>query len=280
MAQPDNLLESSITHYLSTNEFKNKHIILTGGTGGIGQHVLKSLLQLGATLACISRNKEKFPSFVTQYQSLGQFIPIQGDLSKPTTINTMMTEAMIKLGGKLDSLILCHGKFIFGSISQLSFESFDEVMNINVRSNFHLLNLAVPFLKYTKGNVVMVSSVEAKVIEKDNLLHSLSKSMVNSLVQNAALELASFGIRVNAVAPGIVNTQHRVGELLQSEDNLKYIAQMGRFCLLRDELLEPSNVADGVLFLASSESAFMTGEVMVVDGGFELNHDCSFAGSD
>ena len=123
MQQSDNPLGSSIEHYLSTNEFKDKHIILTGGTGGIGQHVLKSLLQLGAKLVCISRNKEKFPSFVTQYQTNGQFFPIQCDLGKPTTINTMMTEAMIILGGKLDSLILCHGKFIFGSISQLSFES-------------------------------------------------------------------------------------------------------------------------------------------------------------
>ena len=273
----NNQLTSSAKHYWSTNEFKDKHIILTGGTGGIGQHVLKSLLQLGAKLVCVSRNKEKFPSFVAQFP--GQFFPIQCDLGTPSKINSLMTEAMITLGGKLDSLILCHGKFLFGSISQLSFESFDEIMNINVRSNFHLLNLAVPFLKYTKGNVVMVSSVEAKVIEKDNLLHALSKSMVNSLVQNAALELASFGIRVNAVAPGIVNTQHRVGDVLQSDDNLKYIAQMGNFCLLREELLEPSDIADGILFLASSESEFMTGEIMVVDNGFELNHDCSFRGN-
>lgn len=276
MEPSNDQLTSSIKHYLTTNEFKNKHIILTGGTGGIGQHVLKSLLHLGAKLVCISRNKEQFPSFVTQYQAQGQFFPIQGDLGVPLKINSIMTEAMITLGGKLDSLILCHGKFMFGSISNLTFESFDEILNVNVRANFHLLNLAVPFLKYTKGNVVMISSVEAKIIEKDNLLHALSKSMVNSLVQNAALELASFGIRVNAVAPGIVNTQHRVGEMVRADENNKYIAQMGKFCLLRKELLEPSDIADAILFLASSESEFMTGEIMVVDNGFELNHDCSF----
>ena len=96
------------------------------------------------------------------------------------------------------------------------------------------------------------------------------------MVQNAALELASFGVRVNAVAPSVTNTQLRVSEQLKEQDNMNYIAQMGGYSLLSNEVVQPQDVAEAILFLASDEAEFMTGEVMTVDNGFELNHDLTF----
>lgn len=267
------------THF-RYNEFKNQNFLLTGGTGGIGFIVLKELLDNGAKVCCLIHNESKFPSEFGDYkkkkEDAKQLRTLTVDLANPTTITEIFKKAMLFLGGKLHHLLLCHGIFIYGGITSVSVEDFDKVYNLNVRSNFHLLSLSVPFLKLTKGNVVMISSVESKIVEKDDFLHSISKTMVNSMVQNSALELANFGIRVNAVAPGFVNTKYRVSPWLLEENNTKYLEQMGAYQLLGNDPSEPKDIADSMLFLASEDSKFMTGEVMTVDSGYELNHDLSF----
>ena len=262
-------------------EFKDRHVILTGGTGGIGSLVLNDLLKNGAKVCSFIHSNKKYQQSenynqYSQYEKNQQLLTIQTDLSNPTTITTKFKEAMIFLKGKLDHLIMCHGLFIYGAVTQISVEDFDKVYNLNVRSNFHLLSLSVPFLKITKGNVVMISSVESKIVEKDDFLQSVSKTMINSMVQSAALELAHFGVRINAVAPAFVNTQYRVSKWMDAENNEKYLEQMGTFFLLENKPNEANEISDTILFLASDESSFMTGEIVVVDGGYELNHDLSF----
>ena len=186
---------------------------------------------------------------------------------------------MIFLEGILDILIFCHGKFFQGDFREAKTLNFDKNININVRANLHFLSLAVPFLKITKGNVVMISSVEAKICEKGEFLHALSKSMINSLVQNSALELASFGIRINAVAPSFVDSEFRKSAMGE-ELNIKYLNQLKGFHLLNKKVMAPDEVADVILFLASNEANFMTGEIVNIDCGFELNHDTSFIQKD
>ena len=171
---------------------------------------------------------------------------------------------------------MCHGKFYGGDVRKVKTEKFDENLNINVRANFHLLSLSVPFLKMTKGNVVMISSMETKITEKGSFLHALSKSMINSLVENSALELASFGIRINAVSPSYVKSNYRVTSIMRENDNEEYLNQMKEYSLLEKRMSGPEEISDSILFLASNEANFMTGEIMTVDCGFELNHDLSF----
>ena len=121
----------------------------------------------------------------------------------------------------------------------------------------------------------MISSIDTKIVEKGDFLHALNKSMINSLVQNSALELASFGVRVNAVAPGFVNSNYRsINNDLNNND--KFLEMIKEYSLLNKKNIEPDNVADTILFLASDEACFMTGEIMTIDNGFELNHDLSF----
>ena len=121
----------------------------------------------------------------------------------------------------------------------------------------------------------MISSIDTKIVEKGDFLHALNKSMINSLVQNSALELASFGVRVNAVAPGFVNSNYRsINNDLNNND--KFLEMIKEYSLLNKENITPENIADAILFLASDEAGFMTGEIMTIDNGFELNHDLSF----
>ena len=120
----------------------------------------------------------------------------------------------------------------------------------------------------------MISSVTSKIVEKGDFLHALNKSMINSLIENAALELASFGVRVNGVALGFVESDFRKNEF--NEINDKFLDMIKNFNLLEKKNLEPEKVADAILFLASDEAEFMTGEIITIDNGFELNHDLSF----
>ena len=112
-------------------------------------------------------------------------------------------------------------------------------------------------------------------IGTEELAHlEIIASMINSLIENSALELASFGVRVNGVAPGFVQSDFRKKEF--NEINDKFLDMIKNFNLLEKKNLDPEKVADAILFLASDEAEFMTGEIITIDNGFELNHDLSF----
>ena len=267
---------NSLRNYIKSGYFKDKNIIITESTGAIGSEVLYKLLKCGSKI--VAFYNESIPNLkeLSEYINTSKLKFIQLDFEKISTkLNDKFTEAITILGGILDILIFCHGKFLQGDFRNSNTTNFDKNIIINVRSNLHFLSLSIPFLKITKGNVVMISSIETKIVEKGDFLHALSKSMINSLVQNSALELASYGIRINAVAPSFINSKYRK-EALKNEMNKKYLNQMKGFNLLGKELINPGEVADTILFLASNEANFITGEIINIDCGFELNHDTSF----
>ena len=254
--------------------FKNKNVIITGATGAIGSELTTKFLQYGANVVGFIHNESKINPFLQKYVQIGKLKYILIELKYGNTITDNFKQAMMFLKGRLDILVCCHGKYFEGNVTDTDVEEFDQNININVKANFHLLSLSVPFLKISKGNSVMISSVTSKIVEKGDFLQALNKNMINSLIENAALELASFGVRVNGVALGTVNSDYRKNSF--RENNEKYLEMMKNFNLLEKKNLEPENVADAILFLASDEAGFMTGEIMTMDNGFELNHDLSF----
>ena len=300
-------MESTLNFFTNENKnyYKNKNIIITGATGGIGKVLVETLLSLGANLVLISHNESKlkleFENFLNEEDSKEDNSSNRSsninmkltnklqyeiiDLENPADINQKFGNCIKLVRGKLDNLFICHGKYEKSSIKECSKEKFDKIMNINVRSVFHILSLSVPFLKITKGNCVIISSMESFIPIKNGFLNTTTKAMINSLVQSSALELAFFGVRVNAVAPGVVNTDHRKDAKdnnnnsnlmkLWNNDNI-FDKNEGKNCLLNKKLLEPSNVVDTILFLGSDEASFITGEIIQNDNGYGLNHDLSF----
>ncbi len=267
---------SSLNPFLKSENFKDKHVIITGSTGAIGSSVLFKLLQCGSKIVAFYHKTIPNNPQLTPYINSKSLIFIQLDFEKISVkITDKFKEAITYLGGILDILIFCHGKYIKGDFRSVLTADLDKNFKINVRANFHFLSLAVPFLKITKGNVVMISSMESKIVERGDFLHALGKSMINSLIQNSALELASFGIRINGVAPSFVESDFR-NEAMTANWNRIYLQQMKGYHLLNQNFATPDEIADVIIFLASKEADFMTGEIVSIDSGYELNHDTSF----
>ncbi len=148
-------------------------------------------------------------------------------------------------------------------------------MNVNVRGVFQIISMSTPFLKDSKGCIVNVSAAAGTTPEPGALVFSVSKAMINMLTQCAALELGGFGIRVNAVAPGFVDTPARKtpGEITMDLEEGEYNMLKGKVAAstpLNNQVANPDDVADSILWLASPEAGYVTGEILTLDGGQSL----------
>jgi len=161
--------------YKNSNAFKDKNIIVTGATGGIGSVLVGAYLYLGAKVVAVVRDEKKVLEMFNSEKNNKNFDYEIINLENPMFINKGFTNIIKKkFGGKLDGLVMCHGVFSPGKLIETLIDAFDSTLNTNVRSSFHLLSLATPFLKLTKGNVVVLSSIYGKLLYKDSFLESLS----------------------------------------------------------------------------------------------------------
>ena len=305
-------MESTLNFFkIENNYYKNKNIIITGATSPVGISLVETLFSLGANLLLISHDQSKLQNTFShllesdidnnneeeenenQSQSNNNNSSIKNNnliqyeiinLENAKEINEKYPLCIKKLKAKLDILLICHGINYYSKIKECTIENFDKIINLNVRSVFHILSLSVPFLKLTKGNCVILSSLESFIPKNQGFLNTTSKAMINSLVQNSALELSSFGVRINAVAPSKIkkeekkdenNFDNNFGMIWGGSGNNNTVNEGGVYPLSK-KLIEKNNVADTILFLASDEASFITGEIIQNDNGFSINHDLSF----
>ena len=270
----------SVFYYEAKKCFAGKNVLITGATGGIGSLLMASLAYLGAKVAVIVKDLKKLQDVLNDRNIKRELIHVEKmDFKLDQNYREVFTNIMMKLGGKLDMLFLCHGYFENGEIIETDLKEYDVSVNINTRSMMSLMSLATPFLKFTQGNIVLISSMESFIPVKGSFLNTVTKSMVNSLIKNAALELASFGVRVNGVAPGVTNTKLRIDKLEEPKErnNQIFLQNAGMNNLLSKNVLEPGDIVDAILFLASDDAQFVTGEIIKVDNGYSLNHDLCFS---
>lgn len=269
--------EESLYYYENKNFYKGKGVLITGATGGIGSLLMATLVHLGARVVALVKDEKKLKEILNNYTINPNLVHVEKmDFKIDTNYREIFTKIMMNLKGKLDIMFLCHGLFAQGEIMETILKEYDEAININTRSIMTLISLATPFLKHTKGNIVAISSLESFIPVKNSFLNTVSKSMVNMIIQNSALELASFGVRVNGVAPGITNTMFRKNELRDPSENGEYMKRAGKSNLLSQEVVQPDDVVDVMLFLGCDDAEFVTGEIIRIDNGFSLNHDNSY----
>ena len=245
-----------------------KKVIVTGASSGIGRATAERFLKEGASVALVGRRETELREVASHHTNAGTPFVIVADLSDEKQTESCMAQAVEMMGG-LDVLVNAAGILKAGRIEDTSLELWDEMMNINLRSVFHFMKLAVPHLERSRGNIVNVSSVTGPRSFPGVLAYCVSKAAVDQLTRCAALELAAKGIRVNEVNPGVVVTElHRAGGMNDEAyaaflEHSKTTHPLGR-------VGKPEEVSDLIYFLASDRAGWITGATVSIDGGRAL----------
>ncbi len=248
------------------HELHDKVAIVTGATSGIGRATAIRLAQGGARVMLVGRREKPLAALVSYIKSEGsEASSVIADITIESDAEHVVAGTLNHFG-KLDVLINAAGSISHGSIRDTSLPAWDELMRVNVRAVFHLMQLAAPHLERTGGNIVNVSSVTGLRSFPNVLAYCVSKAAVDQLTRCAALELASAGVRVNAVNPGVVETNlHRSGGMSENDYQSFLARSAATHPLGRTGTAE--EVAELIYFLTSSQAAWITGVTYSIDGG-------------
>jgi len=244
-------------------ELEGNVAIVTGASSGIGRATAKLFASNGVKVALVGRNKIALDEVLDTLTGEGTAIP--ADVTVDSDCERTVRDTIAKFG-KLDVLVNAAGIIANGTIENTTLQQWDAMFKINVRSVFYLMHLAMPHLIETKGNVVNVSSVNGQRSFPNVLAYCSSKAALDHLTRCAALEVASKGVRVNAVCPGVTVTQlHRRGGMDQAayEKFLEHSREthpLGR-------VGNAEEIAQLIFFLASPRASWITGVTYLIDGG-------------
>jgi NAD(P)-dependent dehydrogenase (short-subunit alcohol dehydrogenase family) len=251
---------------MNDKRFAGKVALVTGATSGIGQACAVAFATAGARVACVGRKEEALQEIAERIRVLdSEALAIQADLSSSAEAERAVNETVKAFGG-LDVLVNAAGHISSGTIENTSLEAWDEMMNVNVRAAFQLMQKALPSLIERRGNIVNVSSVTGLRAFPGVLAYCVSKAALDQLTRCASLELAAKGVRVNAVNPGVVVTEiHKRGGM--SEEAYAAFLEHSKTTHPLGRTGRPEEIAALVLFLASDEASWITGATYSIDGG-------------
>ena len=247
-------------------EFNGKVALVTGATSGIGRATALRFAEAGARVALVARDREALAEVAADIKNWDtEALEISADVTIEREAARAVGETIERFK-RLDVLVNAAGGLSSGTIETTSLESWDEMMNVNLRAVFHLMQLATPHLAEHRGSIVNVSSVTGLRAFPGVLAYCVSKAGVDQLTRCAALELAAQGVRVNAVNPGVVRTEiHRRGGM--SEEDYAGFLEHSQQTHPLGRVGEAREVAELILYLASERAAWITGVTYSIDGG-------------
>jgi NAD(P)-dependent dehydrogenase (short-subunit alcohol dehydrogenase family) len=241
---------------------KGQTILISGASSGIGEATAIVCDQLGATLLLLGRNEVRLEE-VKSKLSLGAHKSLVVDLSDFEVLEQVL-KPFLESSGAIHGLVNAAGVTSTFPFKLFKPEKLDGLLKINVHAAFYLSKLMLKKMSKSGGSIVFISSIMATHGEKAKTLYAISKGAVSAGVKSMAIELAAKGIRVNSVAPGIVNTPMTASATYKKNEELlkstlsKYPLGFG----------EPEDVANACAYLLSDASRWVTGTEMVLDGGY------------
>ena len=239
-----------------------KVAIVTGGTRGIGFEVVRTFLNNGASVALLGSKEESVTKAINKLKEENGNYPVIGfypDLASEKEVKEVFSKVANEFG-HIDILVNNAGLSSSTKIEDYTIEEYDKIANVNMKGVFICSKEIVPYLKETKGNIINISSMVSIYGQSAGCVYPMSKFAVNGLTKSLSRELASVGIRVNAVAPGITKTDMVASLPDEVIKPLIATIPIGR-------IGEPTDIANACLFLASDMASYVTGEIMQVDGG-------------
>lgn len=241
---------------------ENKVAIVTGGCRGIGREIAKVLAAEGAKVTIGSRRDDIEATEVVREieRNGGIATSARVDVTKTDEVENMVDHTLQKFG-RVDILVNNAGINRDALLPEMSYEDWQEVLDTNVGGVFNCTKAVIkPMILQGKGKIINISSIAAELGWRGQSNYAASKAAINGFTKSAAVELAAFGIHVNAVAPGVIATDMTKMLRRSFGSRLLPLISLGRFG-------EPMEVARVVLFLASDDSNYLSGEIIHVTGG-------------
>ena len=240
---------------------KNKNIIVTGASGGIGNSIVKSFNDHGANILASGTRIEKLEELKSKFKNL-KFL--QFDISKTDQIENFIENASKELGGNLDCIVNNAGITQDNLAIRMSLDEWKKVIDINLTSTFLLSKFAIKkMLKNKSGKIINITSVVGHTGNLGQANYTASKAGIVAMSKSLALEYAKKNININCISPGFIKTamtdkiDEKFKEIIISK-------------IPSARLGEPEDIANAVIFLASNQSDYINGETLHVNGGMYM----------
>jgi 3-oxoacyl-[acyl-carrier protein] reductase len=246
-------------------KLKDKVSMVTGAGQGIGRAISLLFAAEGAKVALVDWNRETGLETLREIESAGgEAIFLAADIARPSDVRRVVEEVQ-KLWGRIDILINNAGFDRPAGIFKITVEDWQAVLQVHLQGAMTFMHTVMPMMREQKtGSVVTLSSIYGKTGGKGEVAYATAKAGLLGLTKSVAKEVGKFGIRVNAVLPGLTETP-AIQAMMAEKFKQEIIAQtpLGR-------MAQPEEIARAVLFLASDEASFITGAGLEVSGGWEM----------
>jgi len=247
-----------------------KVALITGGASGIGLVMVERFATEGATVAMVDRDAVRGERAVADLSARGYAVHFAGaDLTQPAEIMRAV-EASIAQCGRLDIVVNNAGIIIRRGIGEMTATEWDTLFAVNVRAAFLVIKAALPALKQSHGNILNVSSTCGFTGSAGNTMYATSKGALLTLTKSLAAELHPYGIRVNCICPGAVDTPLSRAGLAERGLDEAGIAKALDALQERGILTVPRQIADTALYLVGDEASAVTGSIVIADAGAML----------